>query len=65
MLLQKIYEWISDQEIEVLDEPNDFRAYAKSFGLGVLKGVLGFFMLWGIGTYVYVIVMRIKGNLNK
>ena len=64
MLLKKVYEWIADKEIEVYDEPNNTRAYAKSFGLGALYGVIEFMVLWGIGTYIYVIVKGITSKLQ-
>lgn len=64
-MLQKIYEWISNHEIEVYDEPNDFKACMKAFGLGALHGLLEFFLMFGIFMYVLLLILGIKSKFNE
>lgn len=64
-MLQKLYEWISDQEIEAVHGPNNFKNYMKCFGLGALNGLLEFFMGFGIFMYVLLLVLGIKSKLGK
>ena len=64
-MLKKLYEWISDQEIEVLDEPSNFKACMKAFGLGALHGLLEFFLAFGIFMYVLLMILGIKSKLSK